>query len=64
MAETFLAPQPFNVAIEPEADVTPPGRMPVIAPSLPVVAQEISPERNLYPRLHYGVMQRGTVRFE
>ena len=58
MQETFLDPQPFNVLIEPEAEVTPAGRMPVIAPSLPVVAQEITPDRDLYPRQRYGVVRR------
>lgn len=58
MPETFLEPQPFNVSLEPEAEVTPAGRMPVIAPSLPVVAQEITPDRDLYPRQRHGVVRR------
>lgn len=61
MPETFLDPQPFNVAIEPEAEVTPAGRMPVIAPSVPVVAQEITPDVDLYPVRGRGV-RPGVVR--
>lgn len=62
MAETFTAPQPFNVEIGPEPEVTPAGQMPVVAPSVPVVAQEITPDRDLYPRQRHGVVPRGRVR--
>jgi hypothetical protein len=58
MPETFLSPQPFNVLIEPEEDIAPPVRMPVIAPSVPVVAQEITPDVDLYPRRRHGVVRR------
>jgi hypothetical protein len=61
MAETFESPQPFNVEIGPEVEVTPAGRMPVIAPSVPVVAQEITPDVDLYPRRGRGV-RPGVVR--
>ena len=58
MPETFLEPQPFNVLIEPEEDIAPPVRMPVMSPNVPMVAQEITPDRDLYPRQRYGVVRR------
>ena len=61
MAETFLDPQPFNVSLEPEQDIAPPVLMPVLAPSVPVVAQVITPDVDLYPRRGRGVRQ-GIVR--
>lgn len=61
MAETFTAPQPFNVEIGPEPEVTPAGRAPVAGPSLPVLLQEITPEPDLYPRVPYGVVH-GAIR--
>lgn len=61
LMQDFVAPQPFNVAIEPEPDIAPPVRMPVIAPSVPVVAQEITPDRDLYPPRGRGV-RPGRVR--
>ena len=62
MADTSLAPQPFNVEIGPEESATPHVGMPVGGPSLPVVAQEITPEPDLYPRFRYGVVPKGRVR--
>lgn len=59
--EDFRAPQPFNVEIGPEPDVTPRGHMPVLGPSQPVVAQEITPDRELYPPRGRGV-RPGVVR--
>ena len=61
MAETFLAPQPFNVEIGPEESATPHVDMPVGGPVVPVVPQEITPDRDLYPPVRYGV-RRGVVR--
>lgn len=61
MAETFTAPQPFNVEIGPEPEVTPAGRAHVVGPSLPVLLQEITPEPDLYPRVPYGVVH-GAIR--
>jgi hypothetical protein len=61
MAETFTDPQPFNVALGPEPDIAPPVRMPVISPAVPVVVQEITPDRDLYPRRRGGV-RNGVVR--
>jgi hypothetical protein len=58
MPETFLDPQPFNVEIGPEADVTPAGRMPVVAPSLPVVVQTITLDIDLYPRQKHGMLDK------
>lgn len=54
----FSAPQPFNVSIEAEEAPCQPVAAPVIGPALPVVAQEITPEPNLYPRQRYGVIRR------
>lgn len=62
MAETFLAPQPFNVEIAPEVSATPHVAMPVLGPALPVVPQEITPEPDLYPQHPRGVVPRGRVR--
>lgn len=59
--EDFRAPQPFNVEIGPEPDVTPRGFMPVLGPSQPVVPQEISVDRELYPPRGRGV-RPGVVR--
>lgn len=63
-AMDFTAPQPFNVEIGPasEAQVTPHEAMPVLGPALPVVAQEITPEPDLYPVQRYGVVPKGRVR--
>jgi hypothetical protein len=61
MPQTFLDPQPFNVLIEPEEDIAPPVRMPVIAPGVPVVAQEITQDVDLYPARGRGV-RPGIVR--
>jgi hypothetical protein len=56
----FDCPQPFNVELGPEADISSPVPQPVEASgSVPVVAQEISPDRDLYPRVRYGVRQLG-----
>lgn len=60
MPETFLNPQPFNVEIEAEGEVTPSGRMPVMAPSIPVVVQEITADVDFYPPT--GGVQPGIVR--
>lgn len=62
MAETFTAPQPFNVEIGPEESATPHAAMPVGGPTLPVVAQEITPEPDLYPKRRHGVVPKGRVR--
>jgi hypothetical protein len=62
MAETFEAPQPFNVEIVPEQGATPHVAMPVLGPALPVVAQEITPDRDLYTRQRHG-MRPGVVRY-
>lgn len=59
--EDFRAPQPFNVSIGPEPDVTPHVLMPVGGPTLPEVLQEISPDRDLYPARGRGV-RNGVVR--
>lgn len=61
MAETFTAPQPFNVEIGPEAEVTPAGRVPVSGPGIVVMHQEITPEPDLYPWRQYGV-RPGAIR--
>jgi len=58
----FTGPQPPNVEIGPEADVTPHVAMPVLGPALPVVQQEITPEPDLYPRVRHGV-RPGVVRY-
>jgi hypothetical protein len=55
MAETFLEPQAFNVEIGPERDVTPAGRMPSARGLIPVLAQEITPDKDLYPPVTTGV---------
>ena len=59
--EDFRAPQLFNVEIGPEPDVTPHVPMPVGGPTLPVVVQEISADRDLYPARGPGV-KPGIVR--
>lgn len=62
MAETFTAPQPFNVEIGPEESATPHVAMPLLGGAVPVVAQEITPEPDLYPRMRHGVVPKGRVR--
>ncbi len=62
MAETFTAPQPFNVELGPEESATPHVAMPVAGPALPVVAQELTPEPDLYPKVPYGVVGPGRTR--
>ena len=57
----FTGPQPFNVSIETEDVPHAPVPMLVLGPTLPVVAQEVTPDRELYPRQRYGV-RRGIVR--
>lgn len=59
--DDFRAPQPFNVAIGPEPDIAAPVTMPVLGPAVPVVAQEITPDIDLYPKQRHGV-RRGVVR--
>jgi hypothetical protein len=53
--QDFTAPQPFNVEIGPEPQVTPHAAMPVLGPAVPPVAQEITPDRDLYPPIRHGV---------
>lgn len=58
----FTGPQPFNVEIGPEPLVTPHEAMLVLGPSVPPVEQEITPDRDLYPRrVRYG-LRNGVVR--
>ena len=57
----FTGPQPFNVSIEAEDVPCQPAPMPVLGPVVPPVAQEISPERDLYPPRGRGV-RPGVVR--
>ena len=57
----FTGPQPFNVEIRAEEVPCAPVAMPILGPAVPVVAQEISPERDLYPPRGRGVRQ-GVVR--
>lgn len=59
--QDFRAPQPFNVEIGPEPQVTPHEAMPVGGPSLPVVDQEITQDVDLYPARGRGV-RNGVVR--
>jgi hypothetical protein len=59
--QDFTTPQPFNVEIGPEQQVTPHEAMPVLGPAVPVVAQEITRDADLYPVQRYGV-RRGVVR--
>jgi len=54
----FLAPQPFNVEIGPEPDAATEG---VAGPSVPVAAQEITPDAELYPRTRRGVIGTGII---
>lgn len=56
--QDFRAPQPFNVEIGPEPQVTPHEAMPVLGPAVPPVAQEITPDRELYPPRGRGVQAR------
>lgn len=56
--QDFLSPQPFNVEIGPEPQVTPHEAMPVLGPAVPPVAQEITPDRELYPARKHGVIRR------
>jgi hypothetical protein len=58
----FLAPQPFNVEIGPEPQVTPHQAMPVLGPAVPVVAQEITEDRDLYPVRSRRGVRNGVVR--
>lgn len=64
MAETFLAPQPFNVEIGPEECATPHVPMPLLGGAVPNVPQEITPDRDLYPPRGRGVLPQGVVRFQ
>jgi len=59
--QDFREPQPFNVPIGPEAQVTPHEPMPVLGPAVPPVEQEITPDRDLYPPRGRGV-RPGVVR--
>ena len=59
--QDFTGPQPFNVEIGDDPKVTPHAAMPVLGPAVPVVEQEITPDRELYPKVRYGV-RRGVVR--
>lgn len=63
MAETFTAPQPFNVEIGPEESATPHVAMPLLGGAVPVVAQEITPDVDLYPPPGRGVRPQGRVRY-
>lgn len=55
----FTGPQPFNVEISAEEAPCQPVAAPILGPAVPVVAQEISPDRDLYPRQRHGVIRRG-----
>lgn len=57
----FTGPQPFNVEIRAEDVPHAPAPMPILGPAVPPVAQEISPERDLYPPRGRGV-RPGVVR--
>lgn len=57
----FTGPQPFNVSIEAEDVPNAPVAIPILGPAVPVVAQEITPDRDLYPVQRHGV-RRGVVR--
>lgn len=57
----FTGPQEFNVSIEAEDVPHAPVAMPILGPAVPVVAQEITPDADLYPRQRHGV-RRGVVR--
>lgn len=57
----FTGPQPFNVSIEAEDVPHAPAPMPILGPAVPVVAQEITPDRDLYPVRGRGV-RPGVVR--
>lgn len=59
--QDFRSPQPFNVEIGPEPDVTPHEAMPVVGPAVPPVAQEITQDVDLYPARGRGV-RNGVVR--
>lgn len=61
-AMDFTAPQPFNVEIGPEPDVTAPVRMPVLGPAVPVVEQEITRDADLYPPRSRRGVRNGVVR--
>ena len=52
----FTKPQPFNVEIRAEDVPHAPVAMPVLGPSVPVVAQDITPDRDLYPPRGRGVV--------
>jgi hypothetical protein len=54
----FNAPQPFNVSIEAEDAPGQPTAAPVLGPALPVVAQEITADVDLYPVRRHGVIRR------
>ena len=54
----FTGPQPFNVDIRAEDVPDQPVAAPVLGPALPVVAQEITPDRDLYPKQRHGVVRR------
>ena len=58
----FIAPQPFNVEIGPEPQVTPHEAMPVILGAVPVVVQVITEDRDIYPPPGRGVQPQGRVR--
>lgn len=52
----FSGPQPFNVELCAEEAPFQPKAAPLIAPSLPVVAQEITQDQDLYPPRGRGVV--------
>jgi hypothetical protein len=54
----FTGPQPFNVEIEAEEVPCQPVGAPLLGPSMPVVAQEITADVDLYPPRGRGVRVR------
>ena len=56
----FSGPQPFNVSVADEgAGIDGAG---VLGPSIPVVAQELTPEPQLYPAAGRGMRGDGAIR--
>lgn len=57
----FTGPQPFNVDISAEEAPCQPVAAPILGPAVPVVAQDITSDRDLYPPRGRGV-RPGVVR--
>lgn len=60
----FDGPQPFNVELAPEPSLYPVARFGQLGRrKIPVVRQEITPDRDLYPRRRHGVVvKKGSAR--